>query len=448
MEIYDPRYCEDLGDGYMLRWATAQDIPAFGTLCDTVFRQSADAPVRTLNAQTVADWTTGHPTTDVNDIAVVVDHTDALIAGAILLRQRLDYSGVQLSVGRPEMVVCLPEHRNNGFIRHIMRLLHAKSHARGDHIQAITGIPYFYRQFGYAYAIPLDWQISVSFTDVPSAAANPPTIALRKARGDEYGAFVALYDADRLGRGLLCTTPFERSYFQHLTTQSTQNPFIADPYFLVNAHTHEIIGYTLLYRAQHSAKLAVMGAGLRSDQSWYQVLPGFLQALTAHRSAVWMTSVTITELSGITFMLDPTHPLVAQLRYGYQTETEPAYAWYVRIDDYERLFEAIRPIIEARLRRSSMRGFSGAITVSLYGTAFTLHWSGGSLVRVEPTPLGVMGNGADAGYPADTFVMQVFGRNSFREIKQWHHEAWASPTAEQLLSIQFPTGTSWFLWLN
>lgn len=447
MEIYDPRFCADLGEGFLVKWATEQEAVAYGVLVDMVFRHSAEQPARDLNAQAIAEWAHGHPTTDHTDIAVVVDADDTVVAGAILLRQSMDYSGVQLGVGRPEMVVCLPEHRNKGFIRQIFRLLHAKSHARGDHLQAITGIPYFYRQLGYSYAIAFDGQTIVPFSAVQTPDVHGGRYVFRKAQSEEYQSFVALYDADRLGRGLLCTTPFERSYYQHLTSVSTQ-AFVIDPFFFVDTTDNRIIGYALLHRTQYGAHLAVLGAGLQRDVSWQQVLPGFMAALDAHRTSVRMTHATIHTLTHINFILDDRHPILQQLRFGYTPETVPAYAWYIRVDDYERFFMAIQPIIEARLRRSSMRGYTGTVTIALYGSAFRLHWDAGSLITVEPAQLPIMGTGADAGYPADTFAMQVFGRKSYREIKQWHHEAWASHSAEQLLGILFPTGPSWFLWLN
>ena len=77
MEIYDPRYCADLGDGYMVKWADEVEARSYGHLCDVVFRRSADAPIRNLNAMQVIDWTDAHPTTSHTDIAVVVDAQSA-----------------------------------------------------------------------------------------------------------------------------------------------------------------------------------------------------------------------------------------------------------------------------------------------------------------------------------------------------------------------------------
>ena len=446
MEVFDPRYCADLGGGFLIKWADAHTARAYAMLCDVVFRRSIDAPLRTINADTVAEWMQTHPLVGEHDIAVVVDQDDVVVAGAILLRQPMDYAGIQLGVGRPEMVVCHPEFRNRGYIREIFRLLHAKSNARGDALQAITGIPYFYRQFGYAYAIDFDQQCVVRFDSVPSLANNATQLQLRRARADEYHEFVRLYDADRLNRGLLCTTPFERSYYAHLTTNST-SLIMFDVLFLTTAQ-HEVIGYLLVHRANYGTNICVLGAGVAAGVRWQQMLTPIIHALAAYRSHIVITNPDILELSGVNFVLDSNHPIYAQIQHGYTNSTEETYAWYVRVADFARLLTALTPILEARVHHSLMVGYTGTLHISCYGSGVILEWRDGRLSAVRNTRPPIMGEGADACLPYDTFLMLLFGRKSLNDIRNWHHEVHASTEATQLLDILFPKQPSWFQWMN
>jgi predicted acetyltransferase len=50
----------------------------------------------------------------------------------------------------------LPEYRNRGLVRLQFEVVHAWSAQRAEQVQAITGIPYYYRQFGYEMALDLD----------------------------------------------------------------------------------------------------------------------------------------------------------------------------------------------------------------------------------------------------------------------------------------------------
>ncbi len=54
------------------------------------------------------------------------------------------------------MVATDARYRNRGLVRALFEMIHARSSAEGHLVQAITGIPYFYRQFGYEYVLDLD----------------------------------------------------------------------------------------------------------------------------------------------------------------------------------------------------------------------------------------------------------------------------------------------------
>src|SRR5207248_10437926 len=48
-----------------------------------------------------------------------------------------------------------PGYRNRGLIRAVLAMVHARGDGEGRPLSAITGIPYFYRQFGYEYVLDL-----------------------------------------------------------------------------------------------------------------------------------------------------------------------------------------------------------------------------------------------------------------------------------------------------
>ncbi len=60
-----------------------------------------------------------------------------------------------IKVGRIELVGTDPAYRRQGLIRQQMDAIHKRSAAKGEMIQAITGIPWYYRQFGYEMALNL-----------------------------------------------------------------------------------------------------------------------------------------------------------------------------------------------------------------------------------------------------------------------------------------------------
>ena len=115
-----------------------------------------------------------------------------------LWHQRWSLGGIPLAVGRPEYVGTLPDYRNRGLVRALFEMLHARSAARGDHLQIIFGIPHYYRQFGYEFAADIYGERAVYIALIPQAeegAAEP--YHLRPATVGDVPHLKALYDQGR-----------------------------------------------------------------------------------------------------------------------------------------------------------------------------------------------------------------------------------------------------------
>src|SRR5258708_18518938 len=105
--------------------------------------------------------------------------------------------------GRREVGGSRPEYRRQGLIRAIFELVHARSAQRGDLVQGITGIAYYYRQFGYEYAAPLDEGLTVYFPAIP---ALKPGVAepyrLREATLDDLPLLRRLWERRHAGAAI------------------------------------------------------------------------------------------------------------------------------------------------------------------------------------------------------------------------------------------------------
>ena len=121
------------------------------------------------------------------DAVMVVVDGDRVVSTATLLRESVTVSGVVVPAGQVEMVATDLSYEGRGLVRALMGEAHRRSADRGDLLQVMIGIPFFYRQFGYAYAmpIPLPW-------DVRSTPTADPDITVRAARLDDIPAMAAL----------------------------------------------------------------------------------------------------------------------------------------------------------------------------------------------------------------------------------------------------------------
>ncbi len=106
---------------------------------------------------------------------------------ATLLRETVTIAGVDVPTGQVEMVATDPDYEGRGLVRALMDEAHRRSTDRGDLLQVMIGIPFFYRQFGYSYSmpIPLPW-------DVHTVPTTDPEVLVRAAGSADIAAMAAL----------------------------------------------------------------------------------------------------------------------------------------------------------------------------------------------------------------------------------------------------------------
>ena len=141
----------DLGDNLKLRFATSDDTDALAEFNTRLHEAESVGP-------NVRDLMSGkHPTCKASDFTVVEDtQTGKIVSSACLISQIWTYGGIPFKLGHPELVATEPEYRRRGLVRKQFEVIHALSAARGELMQGITGIPWYYRLFGYEMALDME----------------------------------------------------------------------------------------------------------------------------------------------------------------------------------------------------------------------------------------------------------------------------------------------------
>ena len=152
-----PAIFRDLGDGLIMRRSTPADADALAEFNKMVHRdEGVVEPDETVAAWTRDLLTRAHPTFGAGDFTIVEEtKTGKIVSTLNTISQTWSYGGIPFGVGRPELVGTDPEFRRRGLVRAQFDVIHAWSAERGELVQAITGIPYYYRQFGYEMALVL-----------------------------------------------------------------------------------------------------------------------------------------------------------------------------------------------------------------------------------------------------------------------------------------------------
>ncbi len=145
-----------------------------------------------LPGSTLAIWTddlfeVAHPTFEPErDVTVVEDTgTGRIVSALFLIPQLWTYAGVTLKVGQPELIATHPDYRRRGLVRAQFDVVHEWSRRAGHVWQFISGIPWYYRQFGYTYGLDLPSRPVLLAGRAPAAllagAPRPPTPRRRRA---------------------------------------------------------------------------------------------------------------------------------------------------------------------------------------------------------------------------------------------------------------------------
>lgn len=109
-----------------------------------------------------------HPEISYDDFLLVEDkNADKIVSTTCIIPWHCRYEDVDLKVAMLEMTLTDPEHRRRGYIRAQFDQLHQMCKDRKFDLSIIWGIPYYYRQFGYAYAVDLAGSDSLGARAIP-----------------------------------------------------------------------------------------------------------------------------------------------------------------------------------------------------------------------------------------------------------------------------------------
>ncbi len=140
--------------------------------------------------------------------AVVVDGS-RVVATATLLDETVRVGDVVLPAGQVELVAVATSHEHRGLARALMDWAHRRSAERGHVLQLMIGIPYFYRLFGYEYAIDIPPAREVAAAEARRLAAGAGP-SLRDATAADLPALVALQESAQAGFDVAAPHPAAR----------------------------------------------------------------------------------------------------------------------------------------------------------------------------------------------------------------------------------------------
>jgi len=432
----------DLGDGLALRRSTPADADALAGFNKLIHRD----PGVTEPDEPVAAWTRdlltrAHPTFNTDDFTIVEDtRTGKIVSSLNTISQTWSYGGIPFGVGRPELVGTLPEYRRRGLIRAQFEVIHAWSATRGELVQAITGIPYYYRQFGYEMALLLGGGRSGPLSAAPKLKeGETEPYRLRPATEADLPFIVALDLAANVRWLVTCVRDAAQWRYELFGKSDTNVNRLA--WHIIEAADGEPVGLVGHAWRNYDASLSVNYVEVKAGVSWLAVAPGLLRYLQATAQAYAQQDGK--PVDRLTFWLAPEHPFCVAAQDRLPAVRRP-YAWYLRAADLPGFLRHIAPVLEARLARSIAVGHTGDLKLSFYRTGLRLAFDAGRLALIEPWQPTHEDEGG-AAFPGLSFLQLLFGYRTLEELRGAFPDCWADgDTPRALLEILFPKQPSDF----
>jgi len=424
----------DLGNGLIMRRSSPADADALSAFNGMIHGED-EADNKRLVAWTRDLLTRPHPTLHADDFIIVEESaTGRIVSSLNLIPQTWSYEGIEFGVGRPELVGTLPEYRGKGLVHMQFDEIHKWCIERGLIVQAITGIPYFYRQFGYEMAIDFVGRRHGYKSHVPTLKeGETERYLVRPAVETDLPFIASVYDL-AVQRHMVRCVRTQEIFKYELLEQSPE----AVHYFItrvIEDASGEAVGYV-----QHSdylggVNLTAVWYELKQGISWLDVTPSVIRYL-------WTKGQEYAKRDGkectsFGFMGGAHHPVYQVMGDDLPYVHKP-YAYFIRVAELTSFIRHIAPALEKRLASSIAPGYSGELKFNFYKYGMHLLFEKGRLALVEdwkPSP-DEWGNVA---FPDLTFLQVLFGYRSFAELHQSFADCWwHSEEDRALIDILFP----------
>ncbi|MHB9034349.1 MAG: GNAT family N-acetyltransferase [Anaerolineae bacterium] len=423
----------DLGGGLLLRRAEPADAGALAQFNGSIFGSDNPAVAATVGAWAHDMASCPHPTMTAGDFTIVEDTcTHRIISSLCLISQTWSYAGIPFGVGRPELVGTDPDYRSRGLVRAQFEVIHGWSAERGHLLQGITGIPYYYRQFGYEYALSLGGGRRGAIFEIPALRNGElEPFRVRPAQLADIPFLGAAYQA-ACRRSLLACERGENLWRYELEGKSAVS-MCCNRVVVLERPDGRPIGYLVHAPFAHDGRMHISQVEVTRDVSWLEAAPVISRYLKQYAEAC--PADEQGACTSLSFSLGVEHPFFQAAGWRL-TEVMPPYAWYIRVADIPGFLRHIAPVLEQRLADSLAPGYTGELKLSFFRSGLLLRFDKGklSIENWRPTPA----DSGQARFPDLTFLQLLCGFRSFAELMQAFPDCRAAHESALLLNILFP----------
>ncbi|MBX3085140.1 MAG: GNAT family N-acetyltransferase [Anaerolineae bacterium] len=368
-----------------------------------------------------------HPTTSPEHWLFIEDEANGQIVSALaLLPWTWRYEDVTLQAGEMGIVATADGYRNRGLIRTLVGRFKELLREQEFDISQIEGIPYFYRQFGYEYAMPLEPNWYIELHDIPDAASEAvQQYTYHPATLHDIPVLMQMYD--EAASSLEIHNVRSEGVWRFLFEQAENTASHGETWLIMDAQ-QQIVGYF---------RISQIGFGNGLIVSETSRLSNTLAEALLHQ----LKHMAITHAKpNIRLNIPATSDLVKVARCWGARDTG-TYAWQIHLPDIARLLRKLMPVLERRIANSPFAGLSQNVCLNLYKETFELRFVQGKLTEVAS--IGYK-EGGEIRIPPLLFAPLLLGYRSREELNRCYPDVSIWGRSQFLIDVLFPKLESFF----
>ncbi|MCK4484200.1 MAG: hypothetical protein KAU89_05210, partial [Candidatus Thorarchaeota archaeon] len=300
---------------------------------------------------------------------------------------------------------------------------------RGEyHISTIMGIPYYYRQFGYDFILPLDRtvQLRIDQIPVPKDEANK-SIVFRNAHHDDIPRLIRLYDAH--SRKMLVHAARTKDLWE--LQERFHREFEQEFKTIILEREGKVVGYFRLC-VRGAKKNTPQGLWLSVMESSITTFDDVLQTLQYLRGRAAEENACRIDLVGpaINNLCRMAQDLGGHIDIGWKHQ--------IRIPNMTRFIEQIRPALESRLVGTMFEGMTHELAINTYEHCYLLPFVNGKLAAVKDIGMQEVGGYRNFRAPPNDLVRLALGNYDTEELRSQNIDFIVSKELKLLVETLFP----------
>jgi len=389
---------------------TDDDIEQYLELTRIVFRPEEDVDVFVRN---LIDY---HPTMTLRD-HFVAKHHGKIVACLNLIPVKWSIGGVPLKVAEMGNVATLPEYRHRGLTKRLVAEFHKRVADKGYDLSAIAGIPYFYRQFGYEYAIPIDEETRIKIDQIPDYESKQN---IRPFNDKDIPKAMQLLKQTQQ-KFYVHSIRDEKIWKMQQKTRIASDPPRFEGYAV--EENGEIVAYFRIVDKPKDKEL-VLREVTDTDQLMARSILRFLKDTGKQRG----------------------HETLVSMASHYDSFTEhivsiggvkqiPSYAWQIRVPEYVKMFKKMKPLFEKRLVASTYRHLTEKMNFNFRRYTVQMTVENGKITDVQRLETN---EDRTIGLNPLVFTQLLFGHRNRQELEDIYPDFRIRPSHKHLIDVIFP----------